>query len=269
MKISDTEKGIIVNFLNQDGYVLDFTTTGFNAFTLKSIGIPLCEKYKSSKGKSLISYIHEADEKNAIKLLCDLIKHYEQSQQKENDEKYNKDLFSAYLKCRNLINRVCNTAHITTITEDLKKKFDSDYISDQINLMVKIKDENPTEAIGKAKELIESCCKTILELEKCTINKDWNIIRLVDETMKHFNLMPKDIPNDIKGVTAIKAILGNLKAIAQGMAELRNLYGSGHGKTNSYKGLEPRHANLAIGSCTTLVLFLWNSYERSHKQFEQ
>ena len=26
--------------------------------------------------------------------------------------------------------------------------------------------ENPTEAIGKSKELIESCCKTILEYNK-------------------------------------------------------------------------------------------------------
>lgn len=170
MRISGTEKGFMVNFLNQDGYVLDFTTTEFHVFTLKSIGIPLCEKYKASKGKSLISYIHEADEENVIKLLCDLIKHYEQSKQKENDETYNKGRISAYLECRYIINRACNTTHITAITEDLKKKFDSDYTSDQINLMVKIKDENPTEAIGKAKELIESCCKTILELEKCTIN---------------------------------------------------------------------------------------------------
>ena len=66
------------------------------------------------------------------------------------------------------------------------------------------------------------------------------------------------------GAKSIKAILGNLKAIAQGVAELRNLYGSGHGKSSSYKGLESRHASLAIGSSTTLVRFLWDSYERHH-----
>ena len=42
--------------------------------------------------------------------------------------------------------------------------------------------------------------------------------------------MPKNISDDVKGAKSIKAILGNLKAIAQGVAELRNLYGSGHGK---------------------------------------
>jgi hypothetical protein len=35
-------------------------------------------------------------------------------------------------------------------------------------------------------------------------------------------------------------------------------------KSGSYKGLEPRHASLAIGSSTTLVRFLWDSYERFH-----
>ena len=74
--------------------------------------------------------------------------------------------------------------------------------------------------------------------------------------------MPKDIPNEIKGAACIKAVLGNLKAIAQGITELRNLYGSGHGKSSSFTGLEPRHASLAVGSSVTLVRFLWDSYER-------
>ena len=81
-------------------------------------------------------------------------------------------------------------------------------------------------------------CKTILEFEGCTVDKDWEVPRLVDETFKHFHLMPKNISDDVKGAKSIKAILGNLKAIAQGVAELRNLYGSGHGKSSSYKGLE-------------------------------
>lgn len=266
MRISDIEKGTIINFLNQDGYVLDFSTANFDAFTFNSIGVPLCAKYKLSKGKSLISYINNADEENAIKLLSDLIRYYELSPMKESDEEYHKDRVVAYKKCREILDRVCKVTPIIATTEALKKDFDSEYISAQIDLMLKMKDENPTEAIGKAKELIESCCKTILELEGCVIDKKWDIIRLVDETMKHFNLMPKDIPDNVKGAGAIKSILGNLKAVAQSVAELRNLYGSGHGKAGSYKGLEPRHANLAIGSSTTLVRFLWDSYERCLRQ---
>ena len=45
MKLSDIEIGTMVNFLNEGGYVLDFSTADFDAFTYKSIGVPLCETY--------------------------------------------------------------------------------------------------------------------------------------------------------------------------------------------------------------------------------
>ncbi|MDR1358549.1 MAG: abortive infection family protein [Coriobacteriales bacterium] len=45
------------------------------------------------------------------------------------------------------------------------------------------------------------------------------------------------------------------------IAELRNLYGSGHGKSASYKGLTTLHAKLAVGSNITLVNYLWDTYE--------
>lgn len=53
-----------------------------------------------------------------------------------------------------------------------------------------------------------------------------------------------------------------MKNIAQNIATIRNAYGSGHGRSASYKGLEERHAKLAVGSSLTLVNFLWDSYER-------
>ncbi|WOZ86391.1 MULTISPECIES: abortive infection family protein [Segatella] len=51
--------------------------------------------------------------------------------------------------------------------------------------------------------------------------------------------------------------------MAEGMATLRNSYGSGHGRAASYKGLEERHAKLAVGSSITLVEFLWCTHERT------
>lgn len=37
---------------------------------------------------------------------------------------------------------------------------------------------------------------------------------------------------------------------SQGVAELRNHYGTGHGKAAGTKGLQPRHAKLAVGGAT-------------------
>ena len=43
--LSNVEKGALVKLFNRNGYVLDFSTSDFDAFTLDSIGEALCEKY--------------------------------------------------------------------------------------------------------------------------------------------------------------------------------------------------------------------------------
>ena len=143
---------------------------------------------------------------------------------------------------------------------ELQEKFSSEYLSKQIELMLKMQSENPTDAIGKAKELIESCCKTILNSRKIAWDKNWDVGQLTGETLKILKLMPRDIPEDAPAAAEMKALLGNLRAIATNVAALRNHYGSGHGKSADYKGLSPRHAKLAVGSSITLVEFLWETH---------
>ena len=154
---------------------------------------------------------------------------------------------------------------VTEIVENLKIRFSSEYMNSQLDLMKIMQSENPTEAIGKAKELIESCCKTILEDNNITINKKWNLVQLVDTTVKYLKVTPKDVSDSLPEADCIKSILHNLKLIAINISNLRNSYGSGHGKSASYKGLEERHAKLAVGSATVLVDFLWNTHERKHR----
>lgn len=63
--------------------------------------------------------------------------------------------------------------------------------------------------------------------------------------------------------------MSNLGTIAQGLGELRNLYGTGHGRTGATRGLKPRHARLAVGSAATLATFLLETHEeRSQKPKE-
>lgn len=58
------------------------------------------------------------------------------------------------------------------------------------------------------------------------------------------------IPEARKGGDAIRQILSGLSQIVGGTAELRNLYGTGHGR------LAPRHARLVVGAGATLSRFL-------------
>lgn len=261
-KLSNIEKDIFIKLFYRSGYVLDFSTFSFDSFTSESIGIALCQKYELSKGGSLMAYINDASENNIIKLFYDLLEYYDMNC--ENEIENSPRHASLYRKCKKIMDRINpkGILNSTPLLENLKEKFSSDYISAQIDLMIQMQKENPTEAIGKAKELIESCCKTILELNSIEPNKKWDIVKLVDETIKLLEISPKNLSTEVPKFEAIKAILGNLKAIATNIAQLRNSYGSGHGKSANYKGLEERHAKLAIGSSTTLVNFLWDSHER-------
>ena len=261
--ISKIEKDAFYDLFNRNGYVLDFTTPSFDTFTKNSIGIALCEKYQVSKGQSLCCFLSDADEKSAIKLLLDLFEYYEFHYGKEIDS--NGDFSSLYKRCKPVAERLKSSCTLQTLdTSGLKKHFCSEYISNQIDMMVRLQSDNPTDAIGKSKELIESCCKTILEYSHVPVDKNWDMNKLVNETFKYLQITPNEISDTIRDSEAIKAILGNLKAIAGNIANLRNNYGSGHGKSSSFKGLQERHAKLAVGSSITLTNFLWDSFEKKH-----
>lgn len=269
---STIEKGAFLKLFNRGGYVLNFSTNDFDVFTQESIGIALCEKYGVSKGKSLTTYVNQTSDNNVTKLLCDLFLYYEENYKKEyicdEDEdvfgssQYNEEYSRLYHKCKEYYNRVQNISIPLAINAtSLQERFSSEYLSKQIDLMIKMQTENPTDAIGKAKELIESCCKTILDNSKVTWDKNWDLGKLTGETLTLLNLTPKQIPDSDPVAENIKAVLGNLRGISSKLAEIRNPYGSGHGKSASFTGLETRHAKLAVGCSITFVTFLWDTYE--------
>lgn len=270
--LTQIEKGAFLKLFNRGGYVLNFTTNDFDVFTMESVGIALCAKYGLSKGKSLTEYItKDADEKEVLKILKDLLDYYKENYEQEYTyskedvfgySRYNAEYAKLYKKCQSYINRVLNVATPLAVNaKQLKEKFSSEYLSNQIELMIKMQTENPTEAIGKAKELIESCCKTILDSNDVKWNKNWDMSKLTGETLKLLNLTPKNIPDSDPVSEKIKAVLGNLRGITTKLAEIRNPYGSGHGKSASFTGLETRHAKLAVGCSITFVTFLWDTYE--------
>jgi hypothetical protein len=61
---------------------------------------------------------------------------------------------------------------------------------------------------------------------------------------------------------AHRAELAQLITLEVGTAELRNAYGTGHGRSGStVSGLHPRHARLVVGASATLASFLYETYE--------
>lgn len=131
-------------------------------------------------------------------------------------------------------------------------------MQDQIDLLMEMRTRNPTEAIGKAKELVESCCKTILEEYGVSIDSNWDVAKLSKETAKCLRI---DVDSPKREDKIVKQIPGSLQGIANGLAEFRNAFGSGHGKSDNFVPLPIRHAKLAVGSAVTLVEYYWETFE--------
>lgn len=147
---------------------------------------------------------------------------------------------------------------------DAVSAFDLPELHRQIQRMQSSIDDDPGLAIGTAKELVESVCRTILEQRQLVVADDAELVQLVKEVRKALGLIPESIPNAAKGAESIRRLLSNLGNVAQGLGELRNLYGTGHGKGGSARGLSPRHARLAVGAASTLCTFLFETHlERS------
>lgn len=140
-------------------------------------------------------------------------------------------------------------------------RVDAAYISQQITRMESAVNTDADLAIGTAKELVESVCKTILEARGVPVGAREDLPRLVKTAARELGLMPESIEDGAKAATTIRRLLSNLATISDGLAQLRNTYGTGHGRRASSKGLQPRHARLAAGAASTLATFLWETHE--------
>lgn len=147
----------------------------------------------------------------------------------------------------------------------IAKELSAEYMNQQITRMQSSIASDPELAIGTAKELVETVCKTILQEYGEPVPANASLPKLVKQVCKKLRLLPEDIPEKAKGVETVKRLLSNLGTVARGIAELRGLYGSGHGKDARTKGLKSRHAKLAVGSACTLATFLFETYQERNE----
>ena len=140
---------------------------------------------------------------------------------------------------------------------------DSDYVRTQISEMKEAVEVRPYMAIGKAKELVETCCKSLLQIVDPTDEGKGDLPILFGTTCEKMGLAPNK--EGLKETThenlLARKILGNYIQIVSNMAELRNAFGDGHGRPKTFTPLPARYARLAVGSAITVVDFLLSTFE--------
>jgi hypothetical protein len=148
-----------------------------------------------------------------------------------------------------------------TAAKSVADVLNAGYVHQQVERMTKAVETDPGLAIGSAKELLETICRGILEARGQAIDPGWDVPQLAKATQKALDLMPDSVPEAAKGGEVVRIILSNLSSVVGRLAELRNLYGTGHGRSPTHKGLQPRHARLAVGAASTLITFLFETHQ--------
>ncbi len=154
-----------------------------------------------------------------------------------------------------------NADNLPKMINDLGKEFNDDYLRTQLNQMYSTIESNPADAIGKAKSLIESCFKTILDSHNEKYDKTESISSL---NKKVNNILKLKSENK-----QIKKVISHVAGLSSSLGELRNNYSADHGRPiRKFKPPSRIEARLAVDISVTLVRFYWEINKTRDRQEE-
>lgn len=117
---------------------------------------------------------------------------------------------------------------------------------------------DPAQAIGSAKELLETILKAIVGKQNVSSGDD--IPALLKKAQGKLGLDPRSIDPMSPGGDKVRRILSNLGQVVVGVAEVRNVYGTGHGRVKGPE-LEIAHARFVVNAAVTAATFLLEAWE--------
>jgi hypothetical protein len=112
-------------------------------------------------------------------------------------------------------------------------------------------ENDPRLAVSVAKDLVESTAKLVLRERGFPYLDSDDLPALVSRSQKALMLHAAGVTSATEEARVLKTILGSLAHLTQGVAELRNRVGVGHGRDNIPEWIRPRHARLAAGAAST------------------
>lgn len=97
------------------------------------------------------------------------------------------------------------------------------WMAKQIERVEHAVDTDPELAIGTAKELVETCCKSILTKRGITFTKSDDMGDLTKKLTKALQLVPEGVSDAAKGAENVRLILRNLTQITSNLTQLREV----------------------------------------------
>lgn len=145
---------------------------------------------------------------------------------------------------------------LTVTSLDPQQLLNPTVLAHYVSEMQETAETQPGSAIDAAKNLVEATSKLVLDELGVAYPNTPKMPGLLAQVQEALDLHPKLVAEDVKAAADIRSILGGLLQVGLGLGDLRNHYGDGHGRTDLPRGLQPRHAHLAIGAADTYARFL-------------
>ena len=151
------------------------------------------------------------------------------------------------------------------VTSDTLKAFDIDSINATWGKALDRRTQDPKGAITLARTLLETVIKHILDKSGQEYSEREDLPKLYNKVAKQLNLAPTRHSEE-----SVKAILGSIANLVNGIGTLRNQLSDAHGSGEKLEGseqaVEPsiRHANLAVNTAGALATFLVQTYQEHH-----
>jgi hypothetical protein len=128
---------------------------------------------------------------------------------------------------------------------------DASAIQDHLRRLALSVDSDPRLAVSVAKDLVESTAKLVLRERGVSYSAKDDLPALVSRAQTALRLHAQGVDEVTDEAKSLKTILGSLARLTQGVTELRNQIGVGHGRESVPAWVRPRHARLAAGAATT------------------
>lgn len=139
----------------------------------------------------------------------------------------------------------------TVVTPALNALTNAAVITEHLKRLSASVDTDPRLAVSVAKDLVESTAKLVLRERNIEYNPKDDLPALVAQAQQALRLHAGGVADTTEEAKALKTILGSLSRLTQGVTELRNQVGVGHGRESVPGWVRPRHARLAAGAATT------------------
>jgi hypothetical protein len=141
---------------------------------------------------------------------------------------------------------------------------DFDTVNRDLDRALASTETDPEDAVTSACSVVESVCRSVLIELGLPLPPKKDIQGLYQAVREPLGLTPDKggVADEI--ASDVRAILGGLNSVVNGVGALRTHGGDAHGRERGYRRVDPRIARLAIHSASTVSLFLVETWQKKY-----